>query len=82
VLRARADVPPDRGRTSPPRRYPSRSGGVSPVRPYRSRASSAAKPSQSSNASAQFLVVSLNCRDEVLPAEYDTIRASQGTKVP
>jgi len=28
------------------------------------------------------LVVSLNCRDEVLPAEYHTIRASQGTKVP
>ena len=27
-------------------------------------------------------VVSLNCRDEVLPAEYHTIRASQGTKVP
>jgi len=31
---------------------------------------------------ARFLVVSLNCRDEVLPAEYHTIRASQGTKVP
>jgi hypothetical protein len=27
-------------------------------------------------------VVSLNCRDEVLPEEYRTIRASQGTKVP
>ena len=81
MLRARADVPPDRGRTSPPRRYPSRSG-VSPVRPSRSRASSAAKPSQSSHASAQLLGVSLNCRDEVLPAAYHTIRASQGTKVP
>jgi len=30
----------------------------------------------------QKVVVSLNCRDEVLPAEYHTIRASQGTKVP
>jgi len=29
-----------------------------------------------------FSVVSLNCRDEILPAEYHTIRASQGTKVP
>jgi hypothetical protein len=31
---------------------------------------------------AGIRVVSLNCRDEVLPAEYHTIRASQGTKVP
>ena len=30
----------------------------------------------------EFQVVSLNCRDEVLPAEYHTIRVSQGTKVP
>src|SRR5712671_134136 len=30
---------------------------------------------------AEFLVVSLNCRDEVLSAEYHNIRASQGTKV-
>jgi hypothetical protein len=28
------------------------------------------------------LVVSLNFRDEVLSAEYHTIRAAQGTKVP
>src|SRR5262249_35502353 len=35
-----------------------------------------------SSPGAYFLVVSLNCRDEVLPAEYHTIRASQGTKVP
>ena len=31
---------------------------------------------------AQFTVVSLNCRDEVLRAAYHPIRASQGTKVP
>jgi hypothetical protein len=31
---------------------------------------------------AQFQVVSLNFRDEVLSAEYHKIRASQGTKVP
>jgi hypothetical protein len=28
------------------------------------------------------LVVSLNCRDEVLSAEYHKIRAAQGRKVP
>ena len=32
--------------------------------------------------SPRYWIVSLNCRDEVLSAEYHKIRAAQGTKVP